>query len=211
MKVFCFTALLALAAASDLDNLGQPYKTQPWDADFQVTTKPGAAPQSFSIRVHPEWAPEGAKRFQDLVNAGMLKDARFFRVVPDFMVQFGIAGDPAVSAKWRDANIEDDKVTQSNKRGFVTFATAGPNTRTSQMFINFKDNSFLDSQGFAPFAEVTSNGMSVVDQINNEYGEQPNQGSIQSQGNSYLESAFPNLGFINSVSEVKDRSSSEQL
>merc|ERR1712217_921650 len=106
------------------------------------------------VSVHPEWAPEGAKRFQDLLEAGALNDARFFRVVPNFMVQFGIPGKPEVAKKWRAMPIKDDSVKQSNKRGYMTFATAGPNTRTSQLFINYKDNHFLDRQGFAPFAEV---------------------------------------------------------
>merc|ERR1719195_1990191 len=101
------------------------------------------------------------------------------------MVQFGIPGDPAVASKWSDAKIDDDIVQLSNTRGLMTFAMAGPNSRTTQMFINFKDNSFLDSQGFAPFANITK-GMDVVDAIYSGYGESPNQGEIQAEGNAYL-------------------------
>merc|ERR1711933_370926 len=153
---------------------------------------------TFSVRVHPDWAPEGAKRFQELVQTGALNDARFFRVVPNFMVQFGIPADPDDAAHWRSKKIPDDPVTQSNTRGMMTFATAGPNTRTSQLFVNFKDNSFLDKQGFAPFAEVTD-GMDVVDRIQSKYGEHPNQGEIQSRGNAYLKESFPDLSFVSSI------------
>ena len=119
---------------------------------------------NFVVEVHREWAPKGADRFYNLVKNGFFDDARFFRVVPDFMVQFGLHGDPNIQKNWANANIQDDPVKQSNKRGYITFATRGANTRTTQMFINFKDNAGLDRQGFAPFGEVTS-GMDVVDKI----------------------------------------------
>jgi peptidyl-prolyl cis-trans isomerase A (cyclophilin A) len=122
--------------------------------------------------------------------------------VPNFMVQFGINGDPAIQKPWQDANIPDDPVTQSNKRGTMTFANAGPNTRSSQLFINFKDNTFLDGRGFAPFAEVVS-GMEAVDKINAEYREDPDQGMIQSQGNTYLTKAFPRLDYVKRATIVK--------
>jgi peptidyl-prolyl cis-trans isomerase A (cyclophilin A) len=155
----------------------------------------------FTVEVTRSLAPNGADRFYNLVKSGYFADAGFFRVVPGFMVQFGIHGDPAVSAKWRAANISDDPVKGSNTRGTVTFATAGPNTRTTQLFINFGDNTFLDGQGFSPFGKVTS-GMDVVDKINAEYRETPNQGSIQMQGNAYLKQGFPNLDYIKSASIV---------
>jgi peptidyl-prolyl cis-trans isomerase A (cyclophilin A) len=156
---------------------------------------------SFVVEVHRDWAPLGADRFYNLVKNGFYDNARFFRVISGFMVQFGINGDPQVSAKWRQANIHDDPVRASNHAGYVTFATAGPNTRTTQVFINYADNQALDRQGFAPFGQVTS-GMSVVKALYSGYGEGapqgdgPEQGRIQSEGNKYLISAFPKLDYI---------------
>ncbi len=156
---------------------------------------------AFTIEVTREWAPNGADRFYNLVKANYFKDIGFFRVVPGFMVQFGIHGDPKVSAAWRSANIQDDPVKGHNSPGMVTFATAGPNTRTTQMFINYGNNTFLDGQGFAPFGKVTD-GMDVVNKINSESGERPNQGAVQMQGNAYLKSNFPNLDYIKSATIV---------
>ena len=156
----------------------------------------------FVIEVHRDWAPRGADRFYNLVQNGFFNEARFFRVVPNFMVQFGIHGDPAVQKHWAEASIPDDKVTQSNRRGYITFATRGPNTRTTQVFINFGDNAGLDRQGFAPFGQVVS-GMDVVDKIYSAYGEAPNQGRIQTQGNAYLKASFPRLDYIKSATISK--------
>jgi peptidyl-prolyl cis-trans isomerase A (cyclophilin A) len=155
----------------------------------------------FVIQVTRDWAPNGADRFYNLVKNGFYDNARFFRVVPGFMVQFGINGDPKVSSVWRTAGIKDDPVTQSNKRGYVTFATAGPDTRTTQVFINFADNAGLDRQGFSPFGQIVS-GMNVVDSLHSGYGEGaprgrgPDQGRVQSEGNTYLMRDFANLDYI---------------
>jgi cyclophilin family peptidyl-prolyl cis-trans isomerase len=155
----------------------------------------------FVIDVRREWAPVGADRFYNLVKNGFYDENRFFRVISGFMVQFGINGNPQVSTPWRNAQIKDDPVKQSNKRGFITFATSGPNSRTTQVFINFGDNSRLDGMGFASFGQVSS-GMNVVDQLYADYGEGapqgrgPNQGRIQGEGNAYLTRDFPNLDFV---------------
>lgn len=150
---------------------------------------------SFTVQVTRGWAPIGADRFYNLVKNGFFDGTRFFRVVPGFVVQFGLSGDPKVSARWHSASIPDDPVAQHNVRGTITFATAGPNTRTTQLFINFADNVMLDGQGFAPFGRVVD-GMGVVDKIYSGYGERPDQGLIETQGNAYLAAQFPRLDSI---------------
>jgi peptidyl-prolyl cis-trans isomerase A (cyclophilin A) len=153
------------------------------------------------LEITRAWAPEGADRFYRLVEKGFYDDARFFRVVRDFVVQFGINGDPAVEARWRDLTIADDPVDQSNLRGTITFASSGPNTRTTQVFINLRDNKRLDQSGFAPFGQVVE-GMENVDHFYNAYGDAPprgygpDQSLIETQGNAYLESKFPRLDYI---------------
>ena len=155
----------------------------------------------FVIEVHRDWSPNGADRFHSLVSGGYYDDVRFFRVIAGFMAQFGIHGDPTVSAAWRGQKIADDPVVASNTRGFVSYAMAGPNTRTTQIFINFGDNSRLDGMGFPPFGRVIE-GMEVVDQLYSGYGEGapsgpgPNQGQIQYQGNEYLIQEFPGLDHV---------------
>lgn len=165
--------------------------------DAKFTTTKG----DFVVHVTRAWAPLGADRFYNLVKHGFFSDAAFFRVVPGFMIQFGLSADPAVSKEWQSARIKDDPVTQSNKPGYVTFATAGPNTRTTQLFINFGNNAFLDSQGFAPFGQVTS-GMDVVNKLYSGYGEKPDQGSITALGKPYLDKNFPNIDSIKSATIV---------
>lgn len=153
------------------------------------------------IEVTRAWSPRGADRFYNLVKRGYYDETRFFRVVPRFMVQFGIHGDPQISKWWRNARIADDPVTQSNKRGTITFATSGEDSRTTQVFINFADNAGLDKQGFSPFGRVVT-GMDVVDRINPSYGESPAQGLIQQQGNTYLQASFPKLDYIKKATIV---------
>lgn len=144
------------------------------------------------------WAPNGADRFYNLVRHHFYDNMVIFRVVPNFVVQFGISSYPPVSAAWIDANIKDDPVLKSNKRGFVTFATAGANTRTTQIFINYGDNSRLDGMGFTPFATVNKDGMKVVDKLYDGYADKPTeeQGSIQAQGKPFLDKKYPKLDVI---------------
>jgi peptidyl-prolyl cis-trans isomerase A (cyclophilin A) len=158
----------------------------------------------FTVEVTRSLSPNGADRFYNLVRSGYFKDIAFFRVVPGFMCQFGIHGDPKISAAWRGANMPDDPVKGSNTRGAITFATAGPGTRTTQLFINFADNSRLDGMGFSSFGKVTE-GMDVVDKINGEYGENPPyvQGRLQAEGNAFLKKEFPNLDYIKSATILK--------
>jgi serine/threonine protein kinase len=156
----------------------------------------------FVIEVHREWSVNGADRFYNIVNSGLYDDCKFFRVLPNYMVQFGINGNPAIAEMLHEAPIKDDPVTISNNRGYVAFAKSSfSNSRTSQVFINFKDNKGLDAQGFAPFGQVVE-GMNVVERINGEYGERPDQGEINSHGNEYLNATFPNLDGITKATIV---------
>jgi peptidyl-prolyl cis-trans isomerase A (cyclophilin A) len=181
----------AAAAGSDLLKPQTLTAKAPETYKVKFTTTKG----DVIIQVTRAWAPLGADRFYNLVKSGFYKDAAFFRVLPRFVAQFGISARPEVAAAWDHAYIKDDKVTQSNKRGTLTFATAGPNTRTTQIFINFSDNKGLDSQGFAPFGEVTE-GMEAVDKFFAGYGESPDQGRITAFGKTYLDKNFPNLDRI---------------
>jgi peptidyl-prolyl cis-trans isomerase A (cyclophilin A) len=149
------------------------------------------------VRVHRAWAPRGADRFYNLVKNGFYDGQRLFRVVPDFVVQFGIGNDPQVSTAWADATIPDDPVQEHNTRGTVTFATAGPDTRTTQVFINLADNRQLDAQGFAPFGQVVS-GMDVIGKLYSGYGEGPSshQEEMTNQGDAYFQQAWPKLDTI---------------
>jgi peptidyl-prolyl cis-trans isomerase A (cyclophilin A) len=156
----------------------------------------------FVIRVTRAWAPNGADRFYNLVKNGFYDEARFFRAVPNFMVQFGLNANPTVSKIWQSARIPRDRVIQSNKKGFITFAMgASPDTRTTQVFINFRNNTNLDGMGFAPFGEVVS-GIEVVDRIYTGYGEGaprgsgPPQARVVAEGNAYLIKSFPKMDYI---------------
>lgn len=151
-----------------------------------------------AIEANRSWSPKGVDRLYELVQGGFFKDIAFFRVVDGFVVQFGIHGDPKVSSQWKSKNIEDDPVKESNKIGTISFATAGPGTRTTQLFINLGDNARLDSMGFSPVAKVVE-GMDVVKKLYSSYGERPDQGAIQSKGNSYLKGSFPEMDYIKSA------------
>ena len=198
-SMFAAVAMLAAAAAfagqggtASLRNPASLTEQAPATYKASFDTSVG----KFVITVHRAWAPNGADRFYNLVKNGFYDETRFFRVVPDFMVQFGISGDPAVAAPWQNASIKDDPSTgHSNTKGFVSFATRGPNTRTTQIFINYANNAGLDKQGFTPFGEVTT-GMDVVEKITSQYAQKPDQGQIQSQGNTYLKAQFPKLDYV---------------
>ena len=180
-----------VAATSDEGNISEGNLIE-----FTIGNLDGGEEGTILIQTRPSWAPLGVQRFEELTTDSFWDDCRFFRVVPKFIVQFGINGNPSVQRKWRSKSIRDDAVNHSNDRGTVTFATSGPNTRTSQMFINTgKRNAFLDQQGFSPIGEVVK-GMEFVDRIYAGYGEKPNQGKIQQKGNEYLESEFPHLSYI---------------
>jgi peptidyl-prolyl cis-trans isomerase A (cyclophilin A) len=180
--------------------------------------EPDQAPAKFSVEldttkgpividVHRDWAPKGADRFYELVKSGYYSDVAFFRVINGFMVQFGISGDPALNAEWRAKPIADDPVKASNSRGAVTFAMAGPDSRTTQVFINFVDNARLDGMGFAPFGKVKD--MATVDALYDGYGEGaprgrgPSQPRMQSEGNRYLRESFPKLDYIKSAKIIE--------
>ncbi len=179
-----------------------------------TTLGQGAAPSQYTVEldttkgaivleVRRDWAPHGADRFYELVQNGYFTDVAFFRVISGFMAQGGISGDPALNAEWREKRIPDDPVKASNMRGTVSFATSGPNSRTTQFFINFGDNSRLDAMGFAPFGKVKD--MAPVDALYDGYGEGaprgrgPSQAQMQTEGNSYLKKSFPKLDYIRSA------------
>lgn len=159
------------------------------------------------IDVTRAWAPHGADRFYELVREGYFTDVAFFRVIDGFMAQAGIHGDPAVNTRWRTRTIPDDPVRESNTRGMVSYAMAGPGTRTTQFFINYTDNSRLDSMGFAPFGRVRD--MAAADALYKGYGEGaprgrgPDQSRIQREGNAYLRAEFPQLDYIQRASIVE--------
>jgi peptidyl-prolyl cis-trans isomerase A (cyclophilin A) len=153
------------------------------------------------LKITREWAPKGADRFYALVQSGYYDECRFYRVLPKYIAQVGIHGDPKISLKWHEAAIDDDPVKQKNTRGRVTFAKGGPNSRTTNIFINLKDSTSLDRDGFAPFAEVVD-GMDVADQLHSGYGEGapkgrgPGQKKIYDEGNAYLLKDFKDLDYI---------------
>ncbi|MGC8728768.1 MAG: peptidylprolyl isomerase [Elusimicrobiales bacterium] len=219
-KLISFLLILSVISCADknLDKKDNKISAQTTEkgANMNKLSNPNllneTAPENFKVRfkttkgdflveVKREWAPKGADRFYNLVKNGFYNEAAFFRVIKGFVAQFGINKDPNISAKWREAVIDDDPVKISNSRGTISFATAGPNTRTTQLFINFKDNQRLDSMGFSPFAKVIE-GMNVVDNLYSDYGEGepygngPSQSKIQTEGNSYLKSYFPKLDYI---------------
>ena len=198
-KIHFLLALVALTSACSSSSNAQkgPEQQAPASetapATYRVNFDTSRGP--FVVEIVREQAPNGADRFYNLVKSKYFDGARFYRVVPGFMVQWGSAADPKVSADW-DVNIPDDEVKTTNARGTITFAASSrPNSRTTHMFINYADNARLDSMGFAPIGKVVS-GMDQVDQIYSGDGERPDQTQIKEQGNAYLEKVFPNLDYI---------------
>jgi peptidyl-prolyl cis-trans isomerase A (cyclophilin A) len=158
----------------------------------------------FTITVTRAWSPLGADRFYNLVKHHYFDNAPIFRVVPGFVAQFGISAYPPVTAAWHDAKIQDDSRSQSNKRGTIVFATSGPNTRTTQLFINLKDNGSLDGQGFTPFGVVDGAGMNVVEMFYDQYGDSAgmDQDAIEKGGKKYIDTKWPKLDTIKQASLV---------
>jgi peptidyl-prolyl cis-trans isomerase A (cyclophilin A) len=186
--------LSPVAAAAQAPSLKNPASlNEKAPATYKVRLDTTAGP--VVIQVTRDWAPLGADRFYNLVKNGFYDDVRFFRVIPGFMAQGGMSGDPAIQKLWGRNNFPDDPVKQSNKRGYVTFAKTGaPNSRSTQIFINYGDNSNLDPQGFAPFGQVVS-GMEAVDKFE-AYKNVPDQGMITAEGNAYLQKDYPKLTVI---------------
>jgi len=182
-----------LASTSCAVNLGTVSNDEPFTVVFDVSLG-GDTPkdETFIVQVLPEWAPKGAAQFKSLVERGWYDGAAIFRVVPGFVAQFGLPAKPAPALE----SITDDPVKASNERGTLVFATSGPDTRTSQLFINYGDNAFLDSQGFAPIGKVVGEGMKVIDNFYAGYGEDPNQGEIRRSGNDYVDARFPKISKI---------------
>jgi peptidyl-prolyl cis-trans isomerase A (cyclophilin A) len=208
MQVACAAAVLAVVAlagvsAQDLTRLSIPAALgEEAPATFRVNFDTSKG--TFVVEATRAWAPRGVDRFYNLVKNGFYNDVRFFRVVPGFMVQFGIHGNPKIQAPWTSARIPDDPVKAGNLRGYVTFAHGGPNSRTTQLFISYRDNTALNKQGFTAIGQVVS-GMAVVDSLYSGYGDVaprgkgPDQQRFMKEGNAYLAKFFPNLDYIKSA------------
>jgi peptidyl-prolyl cis-trans isomerase A (cyclophilin A) len=204
-----FAGVLALAACATITGCSSSTEETKKET---ASTKPEHAPETFSVNfdtskgpvvveVHRDWAPIGVDHFYTLVKTGFFNDVRFHRVARNFVVQFGINGNPQTNRLWSTAELPDDPVKEHNRKGTLTYATRGPNTRTTQLFFNLKDNLSLDAQGFAPIGMVTT-GMDVVEGLYDSYGDMPPRGQgpdpglIETQGNEYLQSRFPRLDYI---------------
>ena len=174
-------------------------------ADFKVKLETSKG--DIVLHITRDWAPKGADRFYSLVKNGFYDECRFYRVLPKYVAQFGIHGDPTISAKWREVPVDDDPVKQKNTRGRLTFAKSGPNTRTTNLFLNLRDSTSLDSQGFAPIGEVVE-GLEIADQLHSGYGDGapkgrgPSQKKIYEEGNAWLKKDFKDLDFIKTAKIV---------
>lgn len=196
---------IEMAQAEDATPPAREWKqidTPDYDAQTSFHVKFACSMGDFVVEFQPNWAPNGVKRIHELVDMKFFDDCRFFRVIDGFMAQFGIHGDPATAAKWGNMNIPDDPAKESNQPGYVTFAMGGPNTRSTQLFLNFRDNSQLDNRGFPPVGKIVD-GMDALDKIYRGYGGGPSEGGqgprqdlIQSGGNQYLNEFFPKLDYV---------------
>lgn len=202
-KLLLLVASVALAACGTQESAKAPVA-----ADTSTTTAPDSfrvafvtSRGPFTVEVTRSLSPIGADRFYHLVSIGYFTDVRFFRVVPGFVVQFGMSGDPKSNAEWKANPIPDEPVKTTNAKGTIVFADAGPNTRANQFFVNLGDNAGLDGQGFTPFGRVVD-GMDVVEAIYAGYGQQPDQDQIALMGNAYLKKVFPKLDYIESATIV---------
>lgn len=197
--VLAAAALLAACGGGPAGAPAQQQASAPVPDSYRVRFETSKG--DFTVEVTKAWAPEGAERFYRLMERHFYDDARFFRVLRGFVVQFGINADPKVEAQWRNMTLADDPVKESNRRGTITFATSGPNSRTTQVFVNLNDNERLDRMGFAPFGRVVE-GMDVMDRLYSAYGEGaprgvgPDQNLIEARGNEYLNERFPRLDYI---------------
>ena len=203
----CFELVLFLVVSGLLQSCSSQSKPADTQAPAKFKVLFQTSRGDVTIEVTREWSPRGADRFYTLARENFFDGAEFFRVIRSpspFMAQFGINADPKITAKWADANIQDDPVLQHNTQGMISFATSGPNTRSTQLFINYADNSRLDAKGFSPIGQVIS-GMEAVDQFYADYGEGapdgpgPNQERIEKEGNAYLKKDFPKLDYIQTV------------
>jgi len=198
--LLCSVVLLACSESPPRDSGEEPPGAP--ESPKVVKVKMETSAGDVLIEVRRDWAPLGAARFLELVEKDFFDGCRFFRVVPGFVVQFGLNGDPAVNQRWELRTLRDEPVRRTNERGTLAFAKAGPDTRTTQIFVNLGRNAQLDGMGFSPFAKVVS-GMDVIDRINAEYGQRPDQGRIVNLGNDYLRREFPNLDFVEEATVVE--------
>lgn len=198
---------VALAGQEPTYDLKEP-STLVGDAPAKYRAQFETSKGSFTIEVEKDWAPRGAIRFYHLVKSGFYNETRFFRVLTGFMAQFGINADPEIANIWRGARIIDDVRKQTNERGYVSYAAGGPNTRTTQVFINLKDNTALDQAGFSPFGRVVS-GMNTIEKLYDGYGDGapkgkgPDQNKIYAEGNAFLLKSFPKLDYIKTATIVE--------
>jgi cyclophilin family peptidyl-prolyl cis-trans isomerase len=202
MNVRCQTLLLAALVATSAcsERSAPPPVVGPTPDSFHVAL--ATSKGDVVVAVYRSWSPHGADRFYRLVSEGFFDDQRFFRVIPQYIAQFGASADPKKNDRWDDDKIPDDPRTQTNARGTLSFAAEAPNTRSHQLFFNLKDNPKLDPQGFVPIGRVVA-GMSVLDSLYDDYGDTPKYRLVATLGNEYLHRMFPRMDYIKSARVVE--------